>query len=386
MARVLLVLVLFLAGAGNAVAQPRPAVELEVVLQGVLPPSTVRAEQERILLALIDDTRNAADTEELASYHERLAELYLAQHRIAKAKGDPKAQQEAKLYLIKGVKSFKALADSSRFAAYPKLDRVLFLYGYLLYSGRYLKEARSVFFRLIKDHPTSSFVPASYLVFAEYYFDAGQLADARQFYEKVLSFPKSTSYAYALYKLGFVELAAQRRDLAAEAFERAAKAATLPALQRAAFDSHCRLQATAGTDHAAFDRPDLEAAARGTASAIAAISTCEETELAAQIAAADTMTEDAAVDTRLRVASRLRVAGRHDLAMPLLVAVVEKAPMNGGAERAALLLLDSLVRAKEYDRVLEWVDRFANDKQFLDSRTELQKAIKFLRSRSLRRR
>ena len=386
MARLVLVLALFLAGAGNAVAQPKPTVDLETVLQGVLPPLNLRAEQEQILVALIDDTRNAADTEELADYYSRLAELYVAKHRAARAKDDPKSQQEAKLYLLKGVKTFKALADNQRFAAYPKLDRVLFLYGYLLYSGKYMKEARMVFHKLIKDHPTSSFVPESYLVFAEYYAGVAEHANAQQFYEKVLSFPKSASYAYALYKMGFVHIALQRDALAADVFERAAKAATEPELKRAALDLSCRLKATAGFDHAAADRADLEAAARGKNPAPIALTACEEAEIAAQIVAADTMAEDAAVDTRLRIASRYRFAGRYNLALPLLVAVVEKAPMNSGAERAAVLLLDSLVRAKEYDRVLEWVDRFANDKQFLDSRTELQAAIKFLRSRSLRKR
>ena len=385
MARLVLVLALFLAGAGNAVAQPRPTIDLETVLEPVLPTTNVRAEHEQLLVDLIADTRSQADTEELADYQLRLAELYVGKHRAARAKGDAQGMQEAKLYLLKGVKTFKGLADSSRFAAYPKLDRALFLYGYLLYSGRYMKESRAVFHKLLKEHPASSFVPESYLVFAEYYFDAGQLADAQSFYEKVLTFPKSASYAYALYKMGFLHLALQRDDLAAASFERAAKAATSPALKRATLARVCGQKPAARID-AASERPDVEGAARGKAIAAVAITDCEQAELTAETIAADSMAEDAAVEARLRIASRYRRAGRHDLAIPLLVAIVEQAPMNGGAERAALLLLDSLIRAKEYDRVLEWVDRFANDQRFIDSRTELQKAIKFLRSRSLRRR
>jgi tetratricopeptide (TPR) repeat protein len=270
------------------------------------------------------------------------------------------------------------------FASYPKLDRVLFLYGYLLSSAKYMKESRIVFDKLLKSFPASSFVPDAFLVMADYFFEQSQLADAEAFYTRVLKFPKSSAYGYALYKLGFVQLAAQKPDLAAVTFEQAAKAAAPPELTRAARDASCQLQAKVAVDYAAVDRPDLEGAARGKAARIVPLTACEEAELVSQGAAAEALPEDASVDARIRIASRYRVAGRYESALPLLIAVVEKYPMNGGAELAANLLLDTLVRAKQYDRVLEWVDRFANDRQFLDSRTELQRSIKLLRSRSLR--
>ena len=384
MARLALVMALFLAVAGNADAQSKPVVDLDTVVEAAFPIGTIRPEQEQILVALIDDTRNTSDIEELADYRYRLAELYWAQHRAAKAKTDPKSQQEAKLFLIKGVKAFRTFVDDDKFRTYPKLDKALFLYGHLLYSGKYMKEARQVFAKLLKDFPNSAFVPDAYLMFADYYFEQGQLADAEAFYKKVLQFPKTGAYAYALYKMGFVYRENKQDELAADSFEKAARAATSPAVKQAALDVDCTLKAATADNYAAADRPDLEAAARGKVPAAVALSACEDSELAARLTAADTMPEDASVETRLAIASRYRVAGRYDLAVPVLVGIIEKNPMNGGAERAANLLLDTLVRSKEYDRTLEWVDRFANDKKFLDGRPELAKSIKFLRSRSLR--
>lgn len=386
MPRLALVLALFLAFAGNASAQPKPAVDLEVVMKGVFPPSPIRAEQEQLLLALIADTGSAGDAEELADYYSRLADLYLAQHRDAKARSDAKSQQETKAFLIKGVKTYRALVDNPRFASFPRLDRSLFLFGYLLYSGKYMKEARAAFDQLLKNFPTSSFVPDAHLVMAEYFFEQNQLADAEAFYQRVQTFPKSGAYAYAVYKLGFVKLALDKKSEAAPLFEDAARSAMAPELQRAALDASCKLQAARGVGVAANDRPDLEGAAKGKAVKLVPLSACEEADLVSQGVAAETMAEDASIEARIAVASRYRVAGRFEAAVPLLIAVVEKYPMNGGTELAATLLLDTLVRQKEYDRVLEWVDRFANDKPFLDARPELQKAIKFLRSRSLRRR
>jgi tetratricopeptide (TPR) repeat protein len=81
-----------------------------------------------------------------------------------------------------------------------------------------MKEARAVYDKLLKNYPNSKFVPEAHLAFADYYFDAGQLADAEARYKQVLKFPRSTAYAYAMYKLGWVDLSLQRTQDALEMF------------------------------------------------------------------------------------------------------------------------------------------------------------------------
>src|SRR6185503_1998519 len=89
-----------------------------------------------------------------------------------------KAAESAKLFLLKAVKTYKGLTDNDAFRNYPKLDIALFDYGYTLQAGKYMKEARAVYDKLLKNFPNSKYVPVAHLVFGEYYFEAGQLADA----------------------------------------------------------------------------------------------------------------------------------------------------------------------------------------------------------------
>ena len=591
---------------------PAPvALDLDLFLGVTITSGPVRAEQEQIIVALIADTPDS-EVEEKSDYYFRLAELYAALHiqwrrksiELAKQQDKATAANKAKDYLLKAVKTFKALADNDRFRDYPKMDRVLFDYGYTLQSGKYLKEARAVYDKLLKNYPNSMFVPSAHLAFAEYYFDAGQLADAEARYKHVLKFPKSSAYGYALYKLGWIHMGLQRyqesletffqivqltkddpklqplaraaedgfvdayaqigkADKALVAFQRVNKAraaemaaklaqryldqgksdgAIYAAQERIKADPTskdvCRWQhevarATLGTpsatpvdkvreienlvairnalvsagtlpqaeadecranaaamsgelarswhgefavtknpqtlEHAerlyrayitsftdapdidlmrdayaevlwshadlepkprlqperwiasaeAFmtvattaqdaprraaasaagmlawrnaldldgaDRADLEAAARSRAKA-ATIPPMEDAALTALVSyAATAPDENAVVETRLLAASRYRKYQQNARAIPLLASIVDQYARHPSAEQAANLLLDSLVRAEQYDLVLQWVDRFANDPTFLEGKAALQQSIKFLRSRSLRRR
>ena len=71
------------------------------------------------------------------------------------------------------------------------MDMALFYYGYTLQGGKYMKEARAVYDKLLKNYPNSKYVPEAHLAFADYYFETGQLADAEARYKMVLKFPKS---------------------------------------------------------------------------------------------------------------------------------------------------------------------------------------------------
>src|SRR5262249_3738425 len=150
---------------------------------------------------------------EKSDYYFRLGELYAKQQRYWRLKGGEmtiqadqtrNTQQKAKLksdaaaaqgkakdFLLKAVQTYKDLIDNESFRNYPKMDMALFYYGYTLQGGKYMKEARMVYDKLLKNYPSSKYVPEALLAFADYFFEIGQLDDAEARYRMVLKFPKS---------------------------------------------------------------------------------------------------------------------------------------------------------------------------------------------------
>jgi tetratricopeptide (TPR) repeat protein len=230
--------------------QSAPALDLLAVTGETLSP--VRPEQEQILVQLIQNTADS-ETEEKEDYYFRLATLYATQH-IHATRPD-----QAKAYLLKAVKTFKGLTDNDAFRNYPKMDRALFLYGYTLQSGKYMKEARAVYDKLFKNYPMSKYVPVAHLAFAEYFFDQHQLADAEARYKMVLKFPKSDAYAYALYKMGRIHMELQRFQEALETYYEVAQLTKQPELHDAAEAGFVEAYAMVGKPdkaRAAFTRVD----------------------------------------------------------------------------------------------------------------------------------
>jgi tetratricopeptide (TPR) repeat protein len=86
-------------------------------------------------------------------------------------------------------------------------DDVLWRDAQTFAQGKYLKEARAVLQRLLKDYPTSPHVPDAYLVFGDYYLGASELADAQAFYEKAATFTGTPAAGYARVQLARVQLA-----------------------------------------------------------------------------------------------------------------------------------------------------------------------------------
>jgi tetratricopeptide (TPR) repeat protein len=206
---------------------------------------SIRAEQEQILVDLITKTPDS-EVDEKSDYYFRLGELYAKQQRYwrlqgiqaaiqadqthnpqqkAKLKADAdQGQNKAKEFLIKAVKTYKSLTDNDAFRNYPKMDMALFYYGFTLQSGKYLKEARTVYDKLLKNYPNSKYVPEAHLAFADYFFEIGQLDDANDRYKMVLKFPRSSAYWYAMYKIGWIHLNKQRFQDALETFFQVAQA------------------------------------------------------------------------------------------------------------------------------------------------------------------
>src|SRR5512143_685889 len=196
-------------------APPVKPVTPDSIMDAQLQAVPYRAEQVELLKKLIAMTPDSAPDK--PDYYFRLGELYASQQRVyrlqaAKAEiaGDKaaaaKAAQATHEYMVNAVATYKALTDNSAFANYPNMDLALFYYGYTLQAGRYLKEARAVYDKLLKNYPASKYVPEAHLAFADYYFESGQLADAEARYKMVLKFPASSAYWYAMYKLGWVDL------------------------------------------------------------------------------------------------------------------------------------------------------------------------------------
>ena len=102
------------------------------------------------------------------------------------------------------IAAFRNLVDAH--PNYAQMDRALFYLAFAYQDGNDFNNARTVYRTLIQRFPQSPFVPNAYLSFAEYFFDQGEMENARQFYERVLSVQDENNqvYGYALYKMAWV--------------------------------------------------------------------------------------------------------------------------------------------------------------------------------------
>lgn len=223
--------------------EPRPEITADQFMQIETKVQQIRDEQIVEYQELIKDTpENDPERPDLLF---RLAELYAQKQRYwrfrgmelyakidatkdkAKKKSLQKKQAnyfaEEKKWLINTIKVYKLIADNPRYKDYPRMDEALFYYAFTLQGAKRDEDARKIFYRLIKDYPESKYIPDAYLSFADYYFNENSLANAEKFYDKVLQFPKSGVYAYALYKKGWVYLNLNRHQDALETFFKVAQ-------------------------------------------------------------------------------------------------------------------------------------------------------------------
>jgi TolA-binding protein len=254
------------AKAATASTPMKPSIDIDMVLSIEGLRGAIRSEQEQILAELINNTPDS-EVEEKSDYYFRLGELYAKQHRMwlqksadavaaGKQQDASSSANMAKTYLLKTVKTFKGLTDTETFRSYPKMDLALFYYAYTLQKGKYLKEARAVYDKLLKNHPHSKYVPEAHFAFAEHYVDQGQLADAESRYKKLLEFPKSTVYPYALHRLGWVYVKLAKPKEAMELFAKVVSATRgdikLELLYKAAKNDFVSAYVSAGKPEQAF--------------------------------------------------------------------------------------------------------------------------------------
>ncbi|MEZ4335037.1 MAG: tetratricopeptide repeat protein [Sandaracinaceae bacterium] len=176
------------------------------------------------LLARMDerDPQRADVLERLAG---TLSELVLAHDVRARSLDEPifEARQAGDAARVRTLVSQQSEAESAAradreaavrtlatlvagFPDRPRLDEALYSLALLLEETEQAPRAMQVYHRLLRDFPQSRYVPHAYLAFAERAFAQGQLDDARQFYERVLTIPaeRNELYGYALYKLAWV--------------------------------------------------------------------------------------------------------------------------------------------------------------------------------------
>jgi tetratricopeptide (TPR) repeat protein len=130
------------------------------------------------------------------------------EHNDAQVTAIQRQQQEARAqgtqYRDQLIQTFRVLVQDH--TDYAQMDRALFYLAFAYQDAHNFNEARTVYRTLIQRFPNSPFVPNAYLSFAEYFFDQGEMENARQFYERVLSVQDESNqvYGYALYKMAWV--------------------------------------------------------------------------------------------------------------------------------------------------------------------------------------
>lgn len=110
---------------------------------------------------------------------------------------------------------------------YGALDEVLYYLAYEYEQASDLKNARSVYYDLIKKRPDSKYIPNAYLAFGELFFneaagDPSKWDLAAQAYSEVIKYPPPNNkvFGYAWYKLAYVYWNKGELDKALNAFKK----------------------------------------------------------------------------------------------------------------------------------------------------------------------
>jgi len=172
------------------------------------------------------------EDKEYPDYVFRLANLYLDQRQLlemesgeqyarifalkeagkkqeaAQARAQQKRQQNAaRKASVAAVRQLHKLVNDPRQAGYKRLDEGLYYYATELGALGKDAEMQDAYVRLLREFPTSPFVPQVYLSFADHKYNGGDIAAALTLYQKIVDgFSGSPVYAYALYKIGWCHL------------------------------------------------------------------------------------------------------------------------------------------------------------------------------------
>ncbi len=121
---------------------------------------------------------------------------------VAAVEADQKALMEQRVFWQEqSVKVYRSIVDG--YPEYPAIDAVLYYLGFTLVQMDRTADAYPFFARIIRETPTSQFVPDALLNIAEFYFNSGRMDEALRVYTEVENFPASGAFGLAIYKKGW---------------------------------------------------------------------------------------------------------------------------------------------------------------------------------------
>ncbi len=138
------------------------------------------------------------DAHEQAGRKEKAAQDRQKQKRFEKAASTASA---------KAVEVYKTLVGKPAFAKYKRIDEAIYFLAFELGELGRDAEMQDAYLRLLRDHPTSKYIPNALLSFADFYYGKNRIDEALKLYQKIVDgYQDSPVYAYALYKMGWCYL------------------------------------------------------------------------------------------------------------------------------------------------------------------------------------
>jgi hypothetical protein len=105
------------------------------------------------------------------------------------------------------VKIYHVLVNNKAFRKFNRMDEAIYFYAFELGQLKREAEMQEAYLRLIREYPTSKYIPNAYLSFADFKFANNAIPDALRLYQKIVDgYKDSPVYAYALYKMGWCYL------------------------------------------------------------------------------------------------------------------------------------------------------------------------------------
>ncbi len=155
---------------------------------------------------LIDKSRNKRYLPQL---YLRLAELYIEKSRIVYFLRKTEAgrsvksldQMESNALKKQAIEIYQRILEN--YPAFDERDKVLFFLAHEYRELGQIDEMIKQYKTIIKKYKGSSFVPESYLLLGDYFFNMQDLDMAQREYEAVLNYPKSAAVSIARYKLAW---------------------------------------------------------------------------------------------------------------------------------------------------------------------------------------
>jgi tetratricopeptide (TPR) repeat protein len=139
--------------------------------------------------------------------------IYAAQEQGKKAEvnqlkqAQKRFEKQSAQASAEAVKVYQVLVTRPQFAKYKRIDEAMYFYAFELGQLKREAEMKEAYLRLIREYPTSKYIPNAYLSFADYFFGQNQIGEALQLYQKIVDgYRDSPVYAYALYKMGWCYL------------------------------------------------------------------------------------------------------------------------------------------------------------------------------------